>query len=74
MLMLKKNATNDNKAKMPLWNDFVRSLSKNKTMPLKVIFLQSKANNGPHSQNKEKGGFSVRSEIFLQIAKKSCLS
>ena len=72
MLMLKKTSTIDTNAKMPLWNDFVRSLSKkNKTIPVKVkFFLQSKANNGPYSQNREKGDFiSVRSEIILQVAK-----
>ena len=34
------------------------------------FFLQSKANNGPYFQNREKGDFiSVRSEIILQVAK-----
>ena len=44
---------------------------KNKTIPVKVkFFLQSKAFNGPYSQNREKGDFiSVRSEIILQVAK-----
>ena len=71
MLMLKKTATIDTNAKMPLWNDFVRSLSQKQNNSGKSeIFLQSKANNGPYSQNREKGDFiSVRSEIILQVAK-----
>ena len=70
MLMLKKTATIDTNAKMPLWNDFVRSLSKKQNNSGKSeFFLQSKANNGPYSQNREKGDFiSVRSEIILQVA------
>ena len=67
----KKTATIDTNAKMPLWNEFVRSLSKKQNNSGKSeFFLQSKANNGPYSQNREKGDFiSVRSEIILQVAK-----
>ena len=68
---VKKTATIDTNAKMPLWNDFVRSLSKKQNNSGKSeFFLQSKANNGRYSQNREKGDFiSVRSEIILQVAK-----
>ena len=52
---------------MPLWNNFVRSLSKNKTMPLKVIFFY---NQKPIMDLTKGGIFSSFRNIFANCQEK----